>query len=195
MQGQTLATLGRSSMRFRRGSVQKPDRPGQRSERLAVARTPSASQVRQCQVVCPPPPWPRQATCPTRTWLGPRGCPLGHRLGVELAIFRSSSDEIALHFWQPSRGPRHGTAPATNPTVVGAEGAACSLFREECPRDDCRCPDVGSAFLARPVFGSVLTWPAAWRIGCRSLSSPVRFRSWRGLPGGPRGANSRCAPR
>ena len=28
----------------------------------------TASQVRQCQLVCPPPPCPRQATCPTRTW-------------------------------------------------------------------------------------------------------------------------------
>src|SRR5262249_54787031 len=27
----------------------------------------TASHVRQCQLVCPPPPWPRHATCPTRT--------------------------------------------------------------------------------------------------------------------------------
>jgi len=39
----------------------------------------TASQVRQCQLVCPPPPWPRQATCPTRTEFGPSGWPFGHR--------------------------------------------------------------------------------------------------------------------
>jgi hypothetical protein len=37
-----------------------------------------ASQVRQCQLVCPPPPCPRQATCPTRTWLGPSAWPFEH---------------------------------------------------------------------------------------------------------------------
>ena len=29
------------------------------------------SHCRHVQVVCPPPPCPRQATCPTRTWLAP----------------------------------------------------------------------------------------------------------------------------
>jgi hypothetical protein len=29
----------------------------------------------------PPPPWPRQATWPTGTWLRPRLCPLGQRCG------------------------------------------------------------------------------------------------------------------
>src|SRR6476469_2330629 len=37
----------------------------------------TASQVRQCQLVWPPLPCPRQATCPTRTWLAPSGCLLG----------------------------------------------------------------------------------------------------------------------
>jgi len=39
----------------------------------------TASQVRQCQLVCPPPPWPRHATWPTRTWFAPSGWPFGHR--------------------------------------------------------------------------------------------------------------------
>ena len=38
------------------------------------------SQVRHVQVVCPP-PCPRHAWWPTRTWFGPSGWPLGHRVG------------------------------------------------------------------------------------------------------------------
>jgi len=41
----------------------------------------TASHVRQCQLVCPPPPCPRQTKCPTRTWFGPRVCPFGQRVG------------------------------------------------------------------------------------------------------------------
>jgi len=47
----------------------------------------TASQVRQCQLVWPPAPWPRQATCPTRTWFGPRGWPLRHRRGGRVIHF------------------------------------------------------------------------------------------------------------
>lgn len=35
------------------------------------------SQVRQCLEVCPPPPWPRQTTWPTRTWFGFEGMTVG----------------------------------------------------------------------------------------------------------------------
>jgi hypothetical protein len=41
----------------------------------------TVSQVRQCQLRCPPPPRPRPATCRRGTWFAPSGCPLGHRLG------------------------------------------------------------------------------------------------------------------
>src|SRR6476620_2228401 len=39
-----------------------------------------ASHVRQVHLACPP-PCPRQATCPTRAWPGPRMLPFGHRAG------------------------------------------------------------------------------------------------------------------
>jgi len=39
-----------------------------------------SSHVRHVHVVCPP-PCPRQAWWPTRTWFGPSVCPFGHRVG------------------------------------------------------------------------------------------------------------------
>jgi len=39
-----------------------------------------SSHVRHVHVVCPP-PCPRQAWWPTRTWFGPRRCPFEQRLG------------------------------------------------------------------------------------------------------------------
>ena len=50
---------------------------------VSVERRPVHHGVagRQCQLVCPPPPCPRQTTCPMRTLFGPRLCPLGHRVG------------------------------------------------------------------------------------------------------------------
>ena len=137
---------------------------------------------------------PAPGACGTDWRRAPASTPCGRKLPGGGPPVRKPVADRALgvlnrgHWWP---GPRGGVFP----------------FREECPRDDCRCPDVGSAFVARPVFGSVLTWPAAWRIGCRSLSSPMsfapmsqrtrctclicdtcEFRSWRGTAGRPEGS-------
>jgi hypothetical protein len=60
------------------------------------------SQVRQCQLRCPPPPWPRPATCRRGTWFAPSGCPLGHRSRGQFRTFSVISHLGWAGGWQPA---------------------------------------------------------------------------------------------
>jgi hypothetical protein len=88
----------------------------------------TASQFRQRQLMCPPPPCPRQATCPTRTWPGPSGCPIGHRDGgrvihrPSVVCTRSPSTirayggpSFAVWLWRRLNGRSTGYIPHREP--------------------------------------------------------------------------------
>jgi hypothetical protein len=82
------------------------------------------SHVRQVQVVCPP-PCPRQASWPTRTWLGPRGCPFGHRAGgwvihVPAVVCTSSPNTVKRLTLRRCDSGASGISPPAPPIASAA---------------------------------------------------------------------------